>query len=119
MAEHMATEHADLDAEDKTYHVAAPPTAKLEEKAAEKAAEPGLLDRMAMQARLIFGGGAGSAFSKAEDEHDDRTDGAQERDSPPPEPASAAPAPVVPVDPGPLAIDMPDLARSKSRRLSN
>ena len=26
---------------------------------------------------------------------------------------------VVPVDPGPLAIDMPDLARSKSRRVSN
>jgi len=96
---------------------------------------------MAMQARLIFGGGGPSAASKAEDEHDDRTDGAQERDAhlrivlerdrpPEPEPASAAPeqasaapAPVVPVvvpvDPGPLAIDMPDLARSKSRRLSN
>ena len=94
-----------------------PQFAAAQKKLEEKLEEPGLLDRMALQARLIFGG-----QSKAEPEHDDRTDGSITDGEPgsdtPPQPAAAAPAPV---DPGPLAIDdMPDLvARSTSRRVSN
>ena len=118
LAEHMAEAHPEVATPD-----AAAPTisavakaeapkveeAKVEAPKAEQQSGGGIFGSLA---RLIIGGGP----SAAKPEHDDRIDGEiAPASDPPPEAPIAAPVQVQ-VDPGPLAIDMPDLARSKSRR---
>ena len=102
------------------------------EQQAEQAAQGGpqtdLASRLpsdpgALLARLFRG--AAATFNpkdkRADDEQQAEQQAYQQQESAAPAPAAlpAAVAPAVPVDPGPLAIDVPDMARSKSRRLSN
>jgi len=126
----QAAQGAEKAAEDVAEDAAA--VAEDAEQQAEQAAQGGpqtdLASRLpsdpgALLARLFRG--AAATFNpkdkRADDEQQAEQQAYQQQESAAPAPAAlpAAVAPAVPVDPGPLAIDVPDMARSKSRRLSN